>query len=208
MYIPKHFGEQRPEVLRALMAEFPLAALVTAGPDGIVEANHIPLLWEPDPAPMGTLRGHMARGNGHWKGWGPEGVPALAIFQGPQAYVSPNWYPTKHEHGRAVPTWNYAVVHAHGVVRVDEDPVRLRAFLDRLTAAHEAGEPVQWKPSDAPTDYIGGLVRAIVGIELRITKLGGKWKVSQNQPEVNRVGAAEALEAAGSGAMADLIRRT
>ncbi len=203
MYLPTHFSETRPEVLRQLMDRYPLAALVTAGAGGI-EANHIPLLFDPEPGPDGVLLGHMARGNGHWKNWGGN-EPALAIFQGPQAYISPNWYPTKHEHGRAVPTWNYAVVHAHGTVHLHDHPEWLRGFLDRLTATHEASEELPWKPSDAPATYIDGLLKAIVGVELRITKLEGKWKVSQNQPAANRTGVADSLERIGNSGMANAV---
>ena len=199
MYLPEHFREDRPEVLRELMAKFPLAALVTVGTGGL-EANHLPLLYDPEPAPWGTLRGHLSRANRQWQDYRPE-VPALAIFQGPQAYISPNWYPTKQQHGRVVPTWNYAVVHVHGKLSVYAEPERLRAFLDRLTAVNEAGQPRPWAPADAPPEYIDGLLKAIVGVELAITRIEGKWKVSQNQPAENQIGAAEGLEE-----MARLIR--
>ncbi|HVW87061.1 MAG TPA: FMN-binding negative transcriptional regulator [Bryobacteraceae bacterium] len=199
MYTPAHFREDRPDVLRDLIGKYPLAALVTIGPDGL-EANHIPLLFDPDPAPHGTLRGHLSRANRQWQNLRPD-VEALAIFQGPQAYISPNWYPTKQETGRVVPTWNYAVVHAYGSLRVYDDPARLRSFLDRLTAIHEAKQPVPWKPADAPPEYIEGLLKAIVGIELTITRLEGKWKVSQNQPAENRAGVAAALTGTPMGAL-------
>jgi transcriptional regulator len=207
MYLPPLFKEEDPDVLRRLMAAHPLAALVTYGPDGLT-ANHLPFLLDPDSGSMGTLRGHLARANPQWPSFQPD-VEALAIFQGPHAYISPNWYPTKQETGRAVPTWNYAVVHVWGRLRVYSDAARLRTFLDALTATHEAGQPEPWKPSDAPAGYIDGLLKGIVGIELAITRWEGKWKVSQNQPEVNREGAAEGLAAlpGGSGeAMARLIR--
>ena len=186
------------------MADYPLAALITGGAEGI-EANHIPLLLDPEPQPDGTLLGHMARANTQWQGWTAD-TPALAIFRGPQAYISPNWYPSKHENGRAVPTWNYAVVHVHGTVSAFADSARLRAFLDRLTAVHEAGEPLPWRPADAPADYIDGLLNAIVGIELRITRIEGKWKTGQNQSAANKNGAAEALEALGNTRMSGLMR--
>jgi len=205
MYLPPGFREERPEVLRALIAEFPLAALVTTGPDGLT-ANHLPFLYDPEPAPWGTLRGHLARANSQWRMAEGE-AEALAIFQGPQAYVSPNWYPSKRETGRAVPTWNYAVVHAHGRLSAYSDPERLREFLDRLTAEHEASQPIPWKPADAPAEYVDGLLRAIVGIELAITRIEGKWKTSQNQTAENRSGAADGLEALGKTAMASLIRK-
>ncbi|MGD1071714.1 MAG: FMN-binding negative transcriptional regulator [Bryobacteraceae bacterium] len=199
MYLPEHFREDRPEVLRELMAKFPLAALVTAGTGGL-EANHMPLLYDPQPAPWGTLRGHLSRANRQLQDFQPDGE-ALAIFQGPQAYISPNWYPTKQQHGRVVPTWNYAVVHAYGKLSVYAEPERLRAFLDRLTAVHEARQPKPWAPADAPPEYVEGLLKAIMGVELAIARIEGKWKVSQNQPAENRLGAADGLET-----MARLIR--
>jgi transcriptional regulator len=189
VYLPQHFKEERPEVLHALMRSHPLAALVTNGPRGI-EANHIPLLAD---AEKGLLLGHLARANSQWQGLQP-GAEAMAIFQGPHAYVSPNWYPTKQEHGRVVPTWNYAVVHVWGELTVYSEPDRLLAFLERLTAEHERSEPQPWKPGDAPSSYVDGLLRAIVGVELRITRMEGKWKMSQNQPPANREATAEAFE--------------
>jgi transcriptional regulator len=201
MYLPQHFKEERPEVLHALMRSHPLAALVTYGPRGI-EANHIPLLAD---AGNGLLRGHLARPNSQWQGL-EAGAEAMAIFQGPSAYLSPNWYPTKLEHGRVVPTWNYAVVHVWGELSVYSEPDRLLSFLERLTAEHEASEPQPWKPADAPAAYVEGLLRAIVGIELRITRMEGKWKMSQNQPPANREAAAVALEQLGHGDVSRLIR--
>jgi transcriptional regulator len=200
MYLPEHFREDRPEILRQLMEQFPLAALVTLGSGGLV-ANHLPVLYDPEPAPWGTLRGHLSRANGQWRDLRPE-VEALAIFQGPQAYISPNWYPTKRETGRVVPTWNYAVVHVYGKLTIYAEPERLRAFLDRLTTAHETNQSRPWMPADAPPEYVEGLLKAIVGVELAITRIEGKWKVGQNQPAENRLGAAEGLEE-----MARLIRR-
>jgi len=190
MYLPPHFDETRPEVLRELIAAHPLAALVTMGPDGLT-ANHLPMLFDPEPTP--TLRGHLARANPQWQNFQP-GIEALAIFQGPQAYISPNWYPTKQEHGRVVPTWNYAAVHVYGKLTVFSEPDRLRTFLDRLTATHEATQPTPWTPADAPPEFIDNLLRGIVGIELSISRIEGKWKMSQNQPTENREGAASSLE--------------
>ncbi|MEP6716933.1 MAG: FMN-binding negative transcriptional regulator [Terriglobia bacterium] len=201
MYLPVHFREERPEELRALIERHPLAALVTAGKDGLT-ANHIPLLYDPSPAPLGTLEGHIARGNPLWNDC-QAGVDALAIFQGPEAYISPNWYPTRAQDGRVVPTWNYVVVHVWGRLTAYTEPERLRLFLDRLTAVHEREEAVPWTPADAPTAYIDGLLQGIAGIEFAISRIEGKWKVSQNQPEENRLGAADALK----GEMSGLIRR-
>ncbi len=191
------------------MQKHPLAALVTLGSDGLT-ANHLPVLYDSEPAPWGTLRGHLSRANRQWQDYRQE-VEALAIFQGPQAYISPNWYPTKRENGRVVPTWNYAVVHVYGTLSVYTEPGRLRAFLDRLTAVHETGQVQPWAPADAPPAYVEGLLKAIVGVEVAITRIEGKWKVSQNQPAENRAGAAEALEGLGDeerAAVAGLIRST
>jgi len=207
VYLPSHFREDRPEVLRALMDAYPLAALISSGASGLV-ANHVPLLFDPSEGVHGVLRGHLARGNNQWRELAAGEV--LVIFQGPQAYISPAWYPTKQETGKAVPTWNYATVHAWGPVEVYEDRARLRAFLGLLTERHEEARPNPWSVTDAPADYIDGLLGAIVGIEVRITRIEGKWKVSQNQPDRNRQGVATGLEAeSGSSgvAMASLVLR-
>jgi len=193
MYVPAFFREDRLEVLAGFMRDHPLAALITVGESGL-EANHVPLLYDPEPPPFGTLRGHLARANLQWLHARPE-HGALAVFQGPQAYVSPSWYPSKAEHGRVVPTWNYAVVHARGELAVHEDREWLRGLVTRLTETHEAGFAHPWRVADAPTDYIDGLLNAIVGIELRIHKLEGKWKASQNRGEADRAGVALALAA-------------
>ena len=201
MYLPEHFREERTDVLHGLMRTYPLATLITYGPRGL-EANHVPLLLHP---PTLVLRGHLARANQQWQNLTP-GAESMAIFQGPSAYVSPNWYPTKHETGRAVPTWNYVVVHAWGELTVYSEPDRLLSFLEDLTAEHEASEPLPWRPSDAPAGFIEGQLRAIVGIELRITRMEGKWKVSQNQPPANREGTAVALDQRGCPDISRLIR--
>lgn len=195
MYLPSHFEERRPEVLRVLIERHPLGTLVTTGPGGL-EANHIPFLYDPEPGPHGTLLAHVARGNPVWRETGA-GAEALVVFQGPQAYISPSMYPTKKEHGRAVPTWNYMVVHAHGRLRAIEDPAWLRALLERLTARHEAGRPEPWSLSDAPGDYLEKMMQAIVGIEIPVSRIVGKWKVSQNQPAENRAGVVAGLREAG-----------
>ncbi len=207
MYLPSHFREDRPEVLRELIAKHPLAALISNGDTGL-EANHIPLLFDPTSGPHGVLTGHLARANTQWQEMANQEV--LAIFQGPQAYISPDWYPTKHETGKAVPTWNYAVVHVWGTVEVFEGGSRLREFLTRLTQRHEGDRPTPWAVADAPADYIDNLLRAIVGIELRITRIEGKWKVSQNQPARNREGVVAGLksEQGDEGSrMAEIISR-
>ena len=209
MYLPRHFEETRVDVLHGLMRAHPLGALVTLGPDGL-EANHIPFEIDPDPAPFGTLRGHVARANPVWRELS-RGADALAIFQGPATYVSPSWYPTKQEGGQVVPTWNYAVVHAYGPLRAVDDPAWLRAFVERLTSRHESGRTAPWHVTDAPADYVDKMVTAIVGIELPVTRLLGKWKTSQNRPARDRAGVVAGLEQDGGDAaraMAALVRET
>jgi transcriptional regulator len=196
MYIPAHFDESRPEVLRALIDAHPLATLVTLTANGL-NANHIPLRLHADDGPLGTLRGHVARANAIWKDFDPL-VEALAIFQGADSYITPGWYATKQETGKVVPTWNYAVVHVYGALRVIDDPAWLRPHLEALTTTHEASRPEPWEMNDAPRDYTDGLMRGIVGIELAITRMTGKWKVSQNQPAANQAGVIDGLRAQGT----------
>jgi transcriptional regulator len=207
MYVPKHFEETRIDVLHALVREHPLGTIVTLTPRGL-EANHVPFEIVPGPGPFGTLRGHVARANPMWRESAPD-VDALAIFSGPSAYVSPSWYPTKRESGKVVPTWNYAVVHAHGPLRVVDDREWLRAFVTALTERHEAHRPARWHVSDAPGDFIDTMLGMIVGIEMPVTRLVGKWKASQNRPGRDREGTAVGLDGEGSDAataMADLVR--
>lgn len=187
MYLPRHFEESRPEVLRGLMRAHPLATVVTLGADG-PQANHVPLLLGED----GVLRGHVARANPMLADR-VEGAQALAIFHGPHSYISPSWYPTKREHGRVVPTWNYAVVHAYGALRVIDDAQWLRDLLRALVAQHEAGLEQPWSMDDAPADYLSQMVASVIGFEIVVSRLIGKWKVSQNQPAANRAAAAAAL---------------
>ena len=206
MYLPSHFSETDLAVLHALMQANPLASLVTLTSDG-VNADHIPLLLAPAEGACGVLRGHVARSNPVWQRTLPQS-DVLAIFQGIDQYISPTWYPTKHEHGKAVPTWNYAVVHATGKLRVVDDPVWLRAQLSLLTQQHEEAMPQPWSIHDAPFDYIEKMIAAVVGIEIVITQLQGKWKVSQNQPAQNREGVVAGLLETGktdAAAMAALV---
>ena len=206
MYLPKHFEETRVDVLHELIRAHPLAALVTLTAGGL-DANHIPFEIDPDPAPFGTLRGHVARANPVCRDFSP-GVDALVIFQGPGTYVSPSWYPSKQDGGKVVPTWNYAVVHAYGPLRVIDDARWLRGFVERLTNRFEAGRAAPWKVTDAPADYIEKMVTAIVGIEVPVARLAGKWKVSQNRPARDREGVVAGLQAQGteaSKAMAELV---
>ena len=209
MYLTKHFEETRVQVLHELIHAHPLGALVVLTPAGL-EANHIPLEVDPDPAPFGTLRGHIARANPLWRDSARD-TEALVLFQGPGTYISPAWYATKQETGKVVPTWNYAVVHAHGPVRFIDDRAWLRAFVEQLTNRHEAARPEPWRITDAPADYIDKQLGAIIGLEIPITRLVGKWKVSQNRPPQDREGAVEGLSREGGdagAAMARLIRES
>ena len=213
MYVPAHFEETRPDVLGRLIHEHPLAALVTLGRDGL-SANHIPLELDPGPAPLGTLRGHVARANPVWRDFSRD-VEVLAIFQGPQAYISPAWYETKRETGKVVPTYNYIVVHAYGPLRIVEERAWLRALVERLTTRYEAGRheaarPEPWKVTDAPAEYVEQMLGAIIGVEIPLTRLVGKWKVSQNRPAVDRDGVVSALgemEDQDARAMSDLVKK-
>ncbi|WP_296657006.1 FMN-binding negative transcriptional regulator [Paraburkholderia sp.] len=191
MYVPAHFEENRRDVLDALIAAQPFGSLVTHGPAGL-DANHIPVEFEPANGPFGTLRAHVARANPVWQE-AAAAPDALVIFQGPCAYVSPSWYPSKHETHRQVPTWNYIVVHAHGHIVVHDDEDYVRGVVARLTRKMEAGEPVPWKMGDAPADYLTQMLGAIVGIEIQVTKLVGKWKLSQNKAAADVDGAATTL---------------
>jgi transcriptional regulator len=207
MYIPSQFSETRVEVLHELIRAHPFGTVVTLTDAGL-EANHVPFVLEPSPQPLGTLRGHVARANPLWREFRPE-IEALVIFQGPHAYVSPGWYPTKQETGKVVPTWNYAVVHARGPLRVVEDAAWLRDQIEALTDRQEAGRDERWRVSDAPADFIDRMMGAIVGIEISVESLVGKWKVSQNRPAVDREGVIDGLTGAGTDealAMARLVR--
>jgi transcriptional regulator len=206
VYNPPDFREDRLPVLHAFIREHGLATLITLGPDGLV-ADHIPMEVHADDGPLGTLRGHVSRANPVWHHAAP-GMEALAVFQGPQTYVTPAWYPTKQETGKVVPTWNYAVVHARGPLRAIEDREWLRALVERLTARYEADRADPWHVSDAPEDFVEGMLKGIVGLEIPIRHLEGKWKVSQNRPAADRAGVVAGLRAAGGparAAMADLV---
>ncbi len=208
MYNPPHFEETHPEVLRELIVAHPLGALVTLSPAGL-DANNIPFEFTPADGPLGTLRGHVARANPVWKNFSPD-VDALVIFQGPSCYITPSWYETKKATGKVVPTYNYCTVHAHGRLCVIDDREWLRGMVTRLTQSFEAMRPVPWVVTDAPADYIDQLLGAIVGIEIPIAKLTGKWKVNQNRPATDRSGVAHGLREYAdheSAAMADLVRK-
>ena len=207
MYLPSHFEETRIDVLQELVRQYPLGSLVTLGAKGL-NANHIPFELDAAPAPYGTLRGHVARANPVWRDYDPA-FEALVIFHGPQVYISPSWYETKKETGEVVPTYNYAVVHAYGRLRIVEDRAWLRGLVARLTERFEGGRAAPWQVSDAPQDFINKQLGAIVGIEIEVSKMLGKWKASQNRPATDRAGVAEALGAAADAdslAMAQMIK--
>ena len=201
MYLPSHFEQHDTATLHALMRAHPLATLVSTGPEGPT-ADHVPLAFDAGAGAHGALLGHVARANPLWTA--AAGSPVLAVFHGPQAYVSPSWYPSKAATHKVVPTWNYTVVHAHGVLESVEDAPWLRALVGRLTDHHEAPLPTPWAVDDAPADYVQQMLRAIVGIRIPVTRLIGKWKVSQNRSEADRQGVADAL---GADPMAELVRR-
>lgn len=192
MYHPPYFREQRQEVMHDLIRAHPLATLVTYGSEGLT-ANHIPMVLHGDADSPGILRGHIARANPLWNDF-DKSIEALAVFQGPHHYVTPSWYPSKKEHGKVVPTWNYAVVHAHGLLRVMDDADWLLEQVHTLTSQHETGREQAWAVSDAPPDYVEKMLKAIVGLELPISRLEGKWKLSQNRSEQDREGVARGLE--------------
>ncbi len=203
MYVPAHFREDRVPVLHAAIRQIAFGTLVTLGPDGLV-ASHVPMLLDSEPAPFGTLRGHIARANPQWRAPDPK-VPALAIFTGPNAYITPSWYATKRQTGKVVPTWNYVAVHAQGPVSFFEDAERLRAVVTRLTDTHEAKRAAPWQVSDAPEDYVRAMLKAIIGFELPIARLEGKWKMSQNRPAEDRAGVVEGLAGDGEAELAALV---
>ncbi|MFC5477978.1 FMN-binding negative transcriptional regulator [Massilia suwonensis] len=194
MYVPPHFDESRTEVLHELIRQHPFGTLVTHGADGL-DANHIPFELAPD-GPLGTLRAHVARANPVWRELAG-GAEVLVIFRAGDAYVSPNWYPSKHEAHMQVPTWNYMVAHAHGRVTVRDDERFVRGLVARLTRTHEAAQPVPWKMGDSAPEFIDGLLEKIVGLEIEITRLVGKSKLSQNKELRDVRGAGEALQTQG-----------
>lgn len=193
MHIPAAFRQDDLAQLHAQMRENPLAALVSHGASGL-QASHVPLLLVAEEGEYGTLYGHFARANPQWRSFA-EQPKALAIFSGGDAYVSPSAYPSKAEHGKAVPTWNYISVHAHGQLQVFDDPERLRQLLAHMTAVHESNQPQPWAMDDAPRDYIDSMLRAIVGFALPIQRLQGQWKLSQNRNAADHAGVQQALSA-------------
>lgn len=203
MYVPRTNAEDRPEVLVAFMRAHPLATLVSAGPAGELWATHLPVVHDLARGPHGTIEGHVARANPHHElvraaaALAPDGAPreSLVIFTGPDAYVTPTWYPGKAEHGREVPTWNYIAVHAYGTLQLREEPEWLLAHVTRLSDQSEAGRPERWAVSDAPAEYIARQLRAIVGFEMEVTRLEARWKMSQNRTPDEIDGVIEGLGA-------------
>jgi transcriptional regulator len=203
MYIPTQFRETDIPTIHAAIRAAGLATLVTTGPDGIL-ATPLPLLLDPEPAPYGTLLGHVARANAQWHRSAPE-VEALAMFAGPDAYVTPSWYATKRATGKVVPTWNYVAVHAYGPVEFFEDAGRLLALVTRLTERHEGERATPWAVSDAPPEFTAAQLKGIVGVRLPIARLEGKWKMSQNRNAEDRAGVVAGLRAEGREAVAGLV---
>ena len=205
MYIPAHFAETRPDELARIIREHPLGMLVTHGSTGL-DADHIPFEFDAGAGTPGVLSAHVARANTLWQRC-PTGTPVMVVFRGAEAYISPNWYPSKHEAHRQVPTWNYEVVHAHGTVTIHDDERSVRRIVGRLTRRHEAAEPKPWKMGDSAPEYINAMLQNIVGIEIALTSLVGKVKLSQNKEARDRLQAADTLEARGRGGMAQAMRK-
>lgn len=205
MYQPPHFREDRLEVQHALIRTQSLGLLVTAGPGGL-QANSVPFLIDAGGPERGTLRAHVARANPQWRELAAV-AECLVVFQGPQQYISPSLYPTKLEHGKVVPTWNYITVHAWGRPRVIDDAAWLRRQVEDLTLHNEAARPVPWQVSDAPEPFVAAQLKGIIGIEIPVERIEGKWKVSQNRPEIDQAGVVAGLRGGGNGAeiMASLV---
>jgi transcriptional regulator len=208
MYVPPAFREADLSEVHRVMREARLVQLVTAGPDGII-ATPLPMLLAAEEGEQGVLYGHMARANPHWQM--PVSGDALAIFMGPDAYVSPSWYASKQTDGKVVPTWNYVAVHVYGKVEFFDDPSRLLDVVSTLTDRHESGRPDRWSVADAPADYIAAMLRGIVGVRLPVARIDAKRKMSQNRSAADRAGVAAALAASedpADRAAAALIPRT
>ena len=204
MYTPAQFRQDDISTLHAAIRAAGLGTLVTFGADGLA-ATPVPMLLDPEPAPYGTLLGHLARANPQWREAAPE-VEALTMFLGPDAYITPSWYATKAETGEVVPTWNYVAVQARGPVSFFTEPEALLDVVRRLTERHEAGRPDPWAVADAPAAFIAAQLRGIVGFRLRITRLEGKWKMSQNRNAADRAGVVAGLRAEGHETVAALVK--
>ena len=203
MYVPPHFEESRPEELQALIAQHPLGILITRGSSGL-DANHLPFEHEAREGTPGILHTHVARTNPVWREIA-SGDEVLVVFRGPDAYISPNWYPSTHEHHRHVPTWNYMVAHAHGRITVRDDERYLRGVVGRLAKIHEAAQLRPWKMGDSPQAFIDQMLASIVALDIEITRLIGKFKLGQNRERRDVLGAADALKVQGYNAIADAM---
>lgn len=204
MYVPTHFAETRPVELHRLIREHPLGMLVTHGPHGL-DADHLPFELDASAGSQGRLSAHVARANPLWQRC-PTGTLVMVVFRGAEAYISPNWYPSKHEEHRQVPTWNYEVVHAYGTITVRDDERFVRGLVARLTRRHEAAESRPWRMSDSAPEFIDSMLRNIIGIEIGITSLQGKFKLSQNRDVRDRLYAAGTLASRGSEELAQAMR--
>ncbi len=204
MYGQERFKETRIPVLHEAIGAIAFGSLVTSGSAGL-EASHVPMLVDDEPKPLGSLRGHLARANPQWSNVEP-GTEALALFVGPNSYVTPSWYPTKQETEKVVPTWNYIAVQARGTLTFVDDPTHALAHLEDLTAQMEHGQAQPWAVSDAPEDFTAAMSRGIVGFELAITHLEGVWKLSQNRPAADIEGVRRGLAERGDDAGAALAR--
>ena len=205
MYIPPHFAQTQSKALQRLVQDHPLGVLVSHDASGF-DAEHLPFLLDPEAGPHGTLLAHVARANTLWQRC-PSGTPVMVVFRGAHGYISPNWYPSKHETHRLVPTWNYEAVHIHGTLTVHDDARFVRRVVALLTRRHEAQEPKPWKMGDSAPDYIDGMLRNIVGIEVTISQWTGKSKLSQNREPRDRHGAADTLAERGQSALSDAMRK-
>ncbi|CAN7551305.1 FMN-binding negative transcriptional regulator [Mesorhizobium amorphae] len=210
MYQPPHFQETRQDILHGLVRAHPLGLLISNGAEGPV-ANAIPFLLDAEIGPKGRLRAHLAKANPQWRLLAENPAsPVLVVFQGADAYVTPSWYETKRETGKVVPTWNYAIVQVRGTVKVIDDQAWIAQQIAELTASQEGSREAPWAVTDAPASFIQSQIKGIIGLEIEITDISGKWKVSQNRPVADRVGVAEGLESEAPSAsapdMAELVR--
>ena len=206
MYVPPHFQQSDLPVLHEAMRSAGLVTLVSLGADGLI-ASHVPMLLDAEAGPYGTLVGHLAKPNPQGRGVAA-GVDALAIFLGPDAYITPSWYAAKREHGKVVPTWNYTAIHAYGLLEFFDDKDQLLDVVTRLTNRHEGTRTAPWAVTDAPPDFIQAHLKGIVGFRLAVTRLDAKWKMSQNRPIADRTGVADGLRAEGLDEVAALVPET
>ena len=205
MYVPAEFEETQIEVLHELIQQYPLGILLTHGQSGL-DANHLPFELDTEVTELGVLHAHVARKNPVWQDV-QDGDEVLVVFRAGDAYISPQWYPSKQEHHQQVPTWNYRVIHAHGKVKIRDDERYVRGVVARLTRTHEATQAEPWKMSDAPKSYIEPMLKAIVGIEIEITKIQGKSKLGQNKEHRDIVGVVNALSTTGQQEISEVMHQ-